>query len=62
MQKNTHDAAMLAEPDVGAASMDAWRKRDLEVLWHPCTQMREHPHTLPLLPIERGEGPWLIGR
>ncbi|WP_407060980.1 adenosylmethionine--8-amino-7-oxononanoate transaminase [Agrilutibacter solisilvae] len=39
---------------------DAWRSRDLAVLWHPCTQMREHPHTLPLLPVARGEGPWLI--
>src|SRR5215213_9066412 len=38
----------------------AWRQRDLEVLWHPCTQMREHPDTLPLLPIARGEGAWLI--
>ncbi len=39
-----------------------WRSRDLAVLWHPCTQMREHPDTLPLVPIERGEGAWLIGR
>ncbi|MFC6839454.1 adenosylmethionine--8-amino-7-oxononanoate transaminase [Xanthomonas theicola] len=39
---------------------DAWRQRDLAVLWHPCTQMREHPDTLPLLPIARGEGAWLI--
>ena len=45
-----------------AASADHWRERDLAVLWHPCTQMREHPHTLPLVPIERGEGAWLIGR
>jgi len=37
-----------------------WRQRDLAVLWHPCTQMREHPDTLPLLPIARGEGAWLI--
>ncbi|HKN78213.1 MAG TPA: adenosylmethionine--8-amino-7-oxononanoate transaminase [Lysobacter sp.] len=35
--------------------------RDLAVLWHPCTQMREHPNTLPLVPIARGEGAWLIG-
>jgi len=35
--------------------------RDLAVLWHPCTQMREHPDTLPLVPIARGEGAWLIG-
>ena len=45
---------------------DTWRARDLEVLWHPCTQMREHhtregPDVLPLLPIARGEGAWLIG-
>ncbi|QNP41261.1 adenosylmethionine--8-amino-7-oxononanoate transaminase [Lysobacter terrestris] len=44
------------------ADADAWRSRDLAVLWHPCTQMREHPDTLPLLPIARGEGPWLVGR
>src|SRR5690606_1790688 len=37
------------------------RDRDLAVLWHPCTQMREHPDVLPLLPIARGEGPWLVG-
>ncbi|MFN3842085.1 MAG: adenosylmethionine--8-amino-7-oxononanoate transaminase [Rehaibacterium terrae] len=49
------DAAMLAE----AAQ---WQARDLAVLWHPCTQMAEHPHTLPLVPIARGDGAWLIGR
>ncbi len=38
-----------------------WRSRDLAVLWHPCTQMREHPDVLPLVPIERGEGAWLVG-
>jgi adenosylmethionine-8-amino-7-oxononanoate aminotransferase len=49
-----------------------WRARDLAVLWHPCTQMREHmpvdaladgrrAETLPLLPISRGDGAWLIG-
>ena len=45
-----------------AGAADAWRARDLAVLWHPCTQMREHPQILPLVPIERGEGAWLIGR
>ncbi|WP_368562744.1 adenosylmethionine--8-amino-7-oxononanoate transaminase [Pseudoxanthomonas sp. UTMC 1351] len=40
---------------------DAWRSRDLSVVWHPCTQMREHPDTLPLVPIARGEGAWLVG-
>lgn len=43
------------------AEADDWRARDLSVLWHPCTQMREHPHTLPLVPIARGEGAWLVG-
>ncbi|MFC0677170.1 adenosylmethionine--8-amino-7-oxononanoate transaminase [Lysobacter korlensis] len=60
MNELIHDAAMLAEQ--GDAAAEHWRRRDLDVLWHPCTQMREHPHTLPLLPVERGEGPWLIGR
>ena len=43
------------------AAADDWRARDLAVLWHPCTQMREHPHALPLFPVERGEGAWLVG-
>jgi adenosylmethionine-8-amino-7-oxononanoate aminotransferase len=37
---------------------DHWMRRDLEVLWHPCTQMKDHEH-LPLVPIKRGEGVWL---
>ena len=60
MREITHDPKMLTEP--GADAAQAWRERDLAVLWHPCTQMREHPHTLPLLPIASGRGPWLIGR
>lgn len=51
---STHDDAILDE----AAR---WRSRDLAVLWHPCTQMREHPDTLPLLPVARAEGAWLVG-
>jgi adenosylmethionine-8-amino-7-oxononanoate aminotransferase len=40
-----------------------WRSRDLAVLWHPCTQMREHhADALPLVPISHGEGAWLVGR
>lgn len=35
-----------------------WQRRDLNVLWHPCTQMKDH-ESIPLVPIERGEGPWL---
>jgi adenosylmethionine-8-amino-7-oxononanoate aminotransferase len=32
--------------------------RDLAVLWHPCTQMKDH-ESLPLIPIRRGLGVWL---
>ncbi len=34
------------------------RQRDLSVLWHPCTQMKDH-EWLPLIPIRRGDGVWL---
>ena len=37
---------------------DHWKQRDLAVLWHPCTQMKDHEQ-LPLIPIRRGEGVWL---
>jgi len=33
-------------------------QRDLAVLWHPCTQMKDH-ESLPLIPIRRGQGVWL---
>jgi adenosylmethionine---8-amino-7-oxononanoate aminotransferase len=32
--------------------------RDLAVLWHPCTQMKDH-ESLPPIPIRRGWGVWL---
>ena len=65
MNDGTHDPSMIAD----AAH---WRARDLAVLWHPCTQMREHMDvdapaggrrgdTLPLVPIARGDGAWLVG-
>ncbi len=34
------------------------RERDLAVLWHPCTQMKDH-EWLPMIPIQRGRGVWL---
>jgi adenosylmethionine---8-amino-7-oxononanoate aminotransferase len=37
---------------------DSLAQRDRRVLWHPCTQMRDH-ETLPLIPIRRGQGVWL---
>lgn len=33
-------------------------QRDLQVLWHPCTQMKDH-EKLPIIPIKKGEGVWL---
>jgi len=32
--------------------------RDLNVLWHPCTQMKDH-ETIPLIPVSKGEGVYL---
>ncbi len=37
---------------------DSWMQRDLAVLWHPCTQMKDHEQ-LPVIPIRRGDGVWL---
>jgi adenosylmethionine-8-amino-7-oxononanoate aminotransferase len=42
--------------DPHAAALAA---RDLSVLWHPCTQMHDH-ETLPMVPVVRGEGAWLV--
>jgi len=33
-------------------------ERDLDVLWHPCTQMKDH-ETLPMIPIKSAHGVWL---
>ena len=33
-------------------------ERDLQVLWHPCTQMKDH-EKLPVIPIKSGSGIWL---
>ena len=54
MHENENNAQMLAEAE-------HLRTRDLAVLWHPCTQMAEHPDTMPMIPIRRGRGAWLEG-
>ena len=41
-------------------AVDALVRRDLSHLWHPCTQMQDH-ETVPMVPIARGDGAWLIG-
>ncbi|VXB94299.1 Adenosylmethionine-8-amino-7-oxononanoate aminotransferase [Luteimonas sp. 9C] len=53
MTGQIHDAAILADGN-------DWRTRDLAAVWHPCTQMREHPDIQPMLPIVRGDGAWLV--
>ena len=60
---------MHANPDIVANPTQpdsALIERDLAVLWHPCTQMRDHAAVpdgmgVPMIPIARGEGAWLIG-
>ncbi len=39
-------------------SNSSWAERDLRVLWHPCTQMRDH-EDLPPIALRRGRGVWL---
>jgi adenosylmethionine-8-amino-7-oxononanoate aminotransferase len=36
-----------------------WLARSRRAVWHPCTQMKLH-ETLPLVPIARAEGVWLV--
>ena len=38
---------------------DSWLARSRAAVWHPCTQMKAH-ETLPLVPIARGDGAWLV--
>jgi len=33
-------------------------ERDLNVLWHPCIQMKDH-ETIPLIPVRKGKGAYL---
>ena len=34
------------------------KNRDLDVIWHPCTQMKDH-ETLPMIPIKKAHGVYL---
>ena len=36
----------------------SFSNRDLSVLWHPCTQMKDHENS-PIIPIKKGQGVWL---
>lgn len=59
---NAVPAADRNDPRPDAAS---WMARDLAVLWHPCTQMQDHSALgrprVPMIPISRGDGAWLVG-
>ncbi len=33
-------------------------ERDFSVLWHPCTQMKDHEN-IPIIPIKKAQGVWL---
>ena len=45
-----------------ASSNAALAERDLKHVWHPCTQMHDHELAggVPMVPIVRGDGAWLI--
>jgi len=48
----------MSSEEISMGLNNQWMQRDLAVLWHPCTQMKDHER-LPLVPIKRGEGVWL---
>ncbi|MFC5438129.1 adenosylmethionine--8-amino-7-oxononanoate transaminase [Rhodanobacter umsongensis] len=50
----------MSNPANGNAALAA---RDLKHLWHPCTQMHDHDLAgggVPMVPIVRGDGAWLV--
>lgn len=56
---------MTQSPDLTLFDANrALARRDMQHIWHPCTQMRDHDPAgqtnVPMLPIVRGEGVWLI--
>ena len=48
----------LPQPKTRMSANADFVRRDLAVLWHPCTQMKDH-EWLPLIPVRRGQGAWL---
>jgi adenosylmethionine-8-amino-7-oxononanoate aminotransferase len=51
MRPLEHASAVTSAPSLA--------ERDLRVVWHPCTQMKDH-EWLPMVAIARGEGAWLF--
>jgi adenosylmethionine-8-amino-7-oxononanoate aminotransferase len=60
----------VPEPDLNELDLNrSLSARDLAAVWHPCTQMHDHRTPdrsrldqpgVPMIPIARGEGAWLI--
>ena len=59
------NAVPAPDSNYASAATAAWAARDLAALWHPCTQMQDHSELgqprVPMIPIARGEGAWLVG-
>ena len=49
---------MPSRPETAGGTQADWQRRSIASVWHPCTQM-QRMHTVPPLPIARGQGPWL---
>jgi len=52
---------LLAESRISNPESRSLGERDLAAVWHPCTQMHDHAHGVPMVPIARGDGAWLVG-
>jgi adenosylmethionine---8-amino-7-oxononanoate aminotransferase len=55
------NAVPANDPQLNSRIDEAWARRDLAALWHPCTQMHDHATGVPMIPVARGEGAWLVG-
>jgi adenosylmethionine-8-amino-7-oxononanoate aminotransferase len=56
--QNENSATDHTKIDKDITSNSELMNLDLEYIWHPCTQMKDH-ETLPLIPIKNGRGVWL---
>src|SRR6476646_9279817 len=55
------NAVPANDPQLNTRIGEAWTRRDLAALWHPCTQMHDHAAGVPMIPVARGDGAWLVG-
>jgi len=56
---NAADHSKMSAQPIADLNTD-WSARDLAAIWHPCTQMCDHARGVPMTPIARGDGAWLI--